>query len=106
MASKVSKGRKILAFAVTLLCIVAVIVLYGISSILSPLNEEKTGNSDDFVRFIDVGQGDCALVYSNGYSALIDTGTSESANEVCEVIDSLGTLIFGVSTDTLYVLLK
>ena len=36
--------------------------------------------SSDFVKFMDVGQGDCALIYSNGYSALIDVGLPNTAN--------------------------
>lgn len=44
----------------------------------------------DFVEFIDVGQGDCALIYSNGQTALIDTGTGEAANAICERLDEYG----------------
>ncbi len=32
--------------------------------------------SDDFIRFMDVGQGDAALISSNGKNAVIDTGPS------------------------------
>ncbi|MEE1185373.1 MAG: hypothetical protein UHX92_04765, partial [Acutalibacteraceae bacterium] len=42
--------------------------------------EEKA----DFVRFLDVGQGDSILISSNGYNAVIDTGPSESADELIE----------------------
>ncbi len=38
--------------------------------------------SQDFVKFIDVGQGDCALIYSNGYSALIDVGLPNTSNDL------------------------
>lgn len=31
----------------------------------------------NFVRFIDVGQGDCALIHSDGKYVLIDTGSNE-----------------------------
>lgn len=34
--------------------------------------------TEDFVRFIDVGQGDSILISSNGYNALVDTGPPES----------------------------
>lgn len=33
--------------------------------------------STDFVRFIDVGQGDSILISSNGYNAMIDTGDNK-----------------------------
>lgn len=38
--------------------------------------------TQDFIKFIDVGQGDCALIYSNGYAALIDTGLSSTADDL------------------------
>ncbi len=44
----------------------------------------------DFVKVLDVGQGDCTLIYSNGYSALIDTGTSDSAADVCLSLEEIG----------------
>lgn len=44
----------------------------------------------DFVEFIDVGQGDCALIYSNGQTALIDTGTVESANKITATLEKYG----------------
>lgn len=88
MAEGSLNKRKIIAFAVTLLCIVTVIALFFGNFGSSPLNQEEFDVSSDFVRFIDVGQGDSILIYSNGYSALIDTGTSDSANEICSQLDS------------------
>ncbi len=58
----------------------------------------KFNKSDDFVKVIDVGQGDSILIYSNGYSALIDTGISENDNNLCAVLDRC-------SIDTIDVLL-
>ena len=49
-----------------------------------------TANFDvksDFVRIIDVGQGDSILIYSNGYSALIDVGLSSAGADVCSALD-------------------
>ena len=43
--------------------------------------------NSDFVRIIDVGQGDSILIYSNGYSALIDTGLSTSSSKICTVLE-------------------
>jgi competence protein ComEC len=40
--------------------------------------------SQDFVKFFDVGQGDSALIYSNGYSALIDVGEYFTANDLAK----------------------
>lgn len=57
----------------------------------------RTANKDDsFVRMIDVGQGDSILLYSNGYSALIDTGPAENANDLVADLHSLGIEIIDV----------
>lgn len=42
------------------------------------------------VHFIDVGQGDCELVISQGEALLIDTGEKENAQAVCEYIREQG----------------
>lgn len=44
--------------------------------------------SADFVKITDVGQADSILIYSNGYSALIDVGTENSAANILEDLDS------------------
>ena len=57
--------------------------------LLNPATEEKLSvvgfdTSKDFVKFMDVGQGDSALIYSNGYSAVIDMGTPNSFADICD----------------------
>ena len=44
--------------------------------------------SVDFVKITDVGQADSILIYSNGYSAVIDTGTEDNAADILEDLDS------------------
>ena len=44
--------------------------------------------SADFVKITDVGQADSILIYSNGYSAVIDVGTENSAENILEDLDS------------------
>ena len=44
--------------------------------------------SDDYVRFIDVGQGDCILISSNGHNAMIDFGdNSDNGRELLMKLD-------------------
>lgn len=50
----------------------------------------ETDENDDYIRFIDVGQGDCILIRSNGDTAVIDTGTEDSADKVCNEIKRCG----------------
>lgn len=63
------------------------------------LNDWKKlfGNSDTAqtegtaeVHFIDVGQGDCSLVISEGEALLIDTGEKENAQKLCEYMRDQG----------------
>ena len=79
-----------------LLCLVSLFIAVfvylgkdGVVSLLdSTVNISKSfDTSSDFIRFLDVGQGDSVLIYSNGRSMLLDTGTVNSANEVCRILD-------------------
>lgn len=45
---------------------------------------------NDYIRFLDVGEGDAALICSNGKAALIDTGTAEAADRLCEKLKGYG----------------
>ena len=72
--------------AVVIVLIFAVVLF----AVFNPLKFRKLTNSlngdfdttRDFVKFMDVGQGDSALIYSNGFSAVIDIGEPTSANDV------------------------
>lgn len=98
LMSKTNKSR---ARSVTslLLCIltlfIAAFVYLGYDGVISIWNDtvnksEDFDDSNDFIRFLDVGQGDSVLFYSNGRSMLLDTGTVNSANDVCRALDSCG----------------
>ena len=54
------------------------------------LQSDSTKNDEDYVQFIDVGQGDCILIQSNGKSALIDTGTVNFEDKLCSILNSKG----------------
>ena len=83
------KRRRTVTKAVTLLCIFAfALVLLLFKSIYNPL--PSIDSDSDFVEFIDVGQGDSALIYSNGYCAVIDVGERNSMPAVREKLDSYG----------------
>ncbi len=89
---KKTGNRSLVTIITGLICAVLFAFVFaqnaGIFSEKSVLSLPSEFNSaDDFVKVIDVGQGDSILIYSNGYSALIDTGISENANNVCAVLD-------------------
>ncbi len=62
------------------------VVLCKLETVFNPAFDP----SQDFIKFIDVGQGDSILIYSNGYSALIDTGLADAGNDICSVLDECG----------------
>lgn len=80
--------KRSLYIVLACLCVIGFVVC--ICFLLNPfaddeLNNSLNGNFDttkDFVKFMDVGQGDSALIYSNGYSAVIDMGTPTVAPEI------------------------
>ncbi len=78
------KTRFILTAIITV--VIFAVILYAIKYPFSfhKLTNKSDGfdTSQDFVKFMDVGQGDCALIYSNGYSALIDVGLPNTANDL------------------------
>ncbi len=78
------KSKIILTAIITV--VIFAVLLYAIKN---PFDFHKLTNqndefdtSSDFVKFMDVGQGDCTLIYSNGYSALIDVGLPNTANDL------------------------
>lgn len=86
-------NRIIKAVITVILCIsvfAVSFVLSGIDLSTSALFGNSFDKNSDFVRIIDVGQGDSILIYSNGYSALIDTGLSDAASDVCTALESCG----------------
>ena len=47
-------------------------------------------DGNDTVTFLDVGQGDSALIQSGGYSALIDTGTAPQGMNIAKKLRKAG----------------
>lgn len=47
-------------------------------------------SKDDFVIFVNVGQGDAAIIHSGDYTALIDAGTNKSAPKLYRTILASG----------------
>ena len=85
---KVSAKRKISAFTVAL-SIICILFCVTFISCENP-SQTNVNTEQDFVKVLDVGQGDCTLIYSNGYSALIDMGTSDSSADVCSTLMEYG----------------
>lgn len=78
--------RKIITVITAVLCIVVFTILLFYArdpSLFSGKNSGVTVNfDDDFIKFMDVGQGDGAIIYSDGYCAVIDTGEAIKSNAV------------------------
>lgn len=85
-------GKKELTVAIltVMLCVTVFAILFVKSENSFFKLPEAYTSGEDFVKFIDVGQGDCILIHSNGLSALIDTGTDESAADINKVLYNCG----------------
>ncbi len=85
--------NKILAAAIfAAACIIsAVFSVCGLwDSVFIAVGLKTTPDNGSFVRFVDVGQGDCTLVQSDGKLMLIDTGDEKHAASLQNYIKSLG----------------
>lgn len=96
--AKYKKKKKIGGFAGFILVIVAglaaahflnIFTIDDWKDVFGGFNETHTDGIAE-IHFIDVGQGDCQLVISNGKSLLIDTGEKENAGNVCAYIKRQG----------------
>ena len=84
-----NRGRFIFITAVVTIIILAV-VLYSVQNpevVKEIISDNSFDTSQDFIKFVDVGQGDCAIIYSDGYCAVIDVGTSQAADEISESLE-------------------
>lgn len=97
MKNKHNKRNMSIALA-AVLCIAVFIAAFGdkavgpaVRQVFGLGGEADSGSFDtskDFVKIMDVGQGDSILIYSNGCSAVIDAGLVSSANGVCLDLDA------------------
>ncbi len=78
--------RKIITVITAVLCIVVFTILLFYARDPSLFGGKNTGAfvsfDDDFIKFMDVGQGDGAIIYSDGYCAVIDMGEAVAADAV------------------------
>ncbi len=86
-ASQSKRGYSLLACGIVCIMILAVALCLYQNSFSSAV---KFNTESDFIEFLDVGQGDCALIYSNGYSALIDVGEPEHAPTLRKALSDYG----------------
>ena len=79
--------RKITAFLLIITTLLTLCSCFGGEEI-HKLDVELTGDLN--VHFIDVGQGDCTLLESDGKFVLIDAGEKEYENTVCAYLKENG----------------
>ncbi len=91
--SKTKRRSRVKLFFVTagFLLLVAAAVLWRLCP-PATWNEPPQVRTEDTltVRFLDVGQGDCALLTVNDTAVLVDAGTVERPNLVAELVTSYG----------------
>ncbi len=81
------KNKSVLKLAYSLFaCLLACVV--ALSGCV--FQSEPIPDGTMFVNFIDVGQGDCTLVYTNDAVILIDAGEDENSNHIIDFIKDKG----------------
>ncbi len=86
------KLKSVINIVTVVLCITVTVlsVIFADNQLFLLRKSTKSVNQADFVRFIDVGQGDSILIHSNGYSALIDTGPMDNSKELAASLHKEG----------------
>ena len=76
--AKKSKRYGYLKFTFTALSVILCILI----GLFLKYSQPAPDDGKDFIKVLDVGQSECIFIYSNGYSALIDTGLSTYSGDV------------------------
>lgn len=87
-SSKRSKIRFCLSAALMITAVIVALMTLPGENGTSLGAEAATG--DDFIRVLDVGQGDSILISSNGKHMLIDTGLAAGADNLCSKLRGYG----------------
>ncbi len=92
------------AFSAFLVCFLFALLLAGIFFYLRGGDSTPSASSVPVggisVHFIDVGQGDCAVVQTPDGNLLIDAGTTDSAQAIRRYVDDLGIAEFAYAIFT------
>lgn len=99
MSRRTAGKKRITAAILTVVLCITVFVAFFLKTENSFFSLPATrAEGEDYVKIIDVGQGDSILIQSNGYTALLDTGPEESAND-------LTAALYGSNVDKIDVLI-
>ena len=84
--------NKVAAIIAATLLIIGLIcyITNAFESLFDTLFPKKLQNEVSYVEMLDVGQGDCILLYSGGKTALIDTGLKSYVKNVSKALKSKG----------------
>lgn len=91
--------RQFLLLAFLTLVLIAVAVALSMRE-ASPQTGTDIGDMPIAVHFVDVGQGDCAIVETPDGNILIDAGTAQSEAAIRRCIDELGITAFSFAVFT------
>lgn len=75
-------------FKLLLVIATVILIMYNYKPEDKPTKSNYVSNATR-IHFIDVGQGDCSLIESNGEYMLIDSGEVDAYSKVKEYVDSL-----------------
>ena len=81
------KNKKLVKFAYSFFTI---LLAFTVAFTGCVFQSEPIPDDTMFVNFIDVGQGDCTLIYTSNAAVLIDAGEAENSNHVIDFIKDKG----------------
>ncbi|MBQ8837104.1 MAG: MBL fold metallo-hydrolase [Clostridia bacterium] len=92
MNKKIRNILSVILIVTTLLCFLCGCNIEGINYYNDEYYSQESDafNGDLRVHFLDIGQGDCALVETSDGYILIDAGETDSKDPIIEYIDSMG----------------
>jgi len=95
-SEKVSKIQiKVIFILIVLLIAICIICAFSVTGVTENFKSffikvNEIDKDSDFITIVNVGEGDCIFLHSNGQKALIDTGTVDSSRDLCSFIRSMG----------------
>lgn len=98
--SKQNRKWLIAAALCLLLAAVAAAIFFAAADRLAPDDIPTDAQAQIAVHFVDVGQGDCAIVETPDGNILIDAGTKQSEAAIRRCIDDLGITSFAYAIFT------
>ncbi len=85
-----TRSQRLLGLLLAALAIAFAVCLAGCAVSQDEPRQAQDVGGELVVRFIDVGQGDCAILSCNGHHVIIDGGPREASRKVYSIVRDIG----------------